>query len=83
MFIMNYTEFRNHITKKNIHLFDAYSRIIYFKLFNNNNLQVGGGRTIDVKKIIRKLDTTYLKIFFDSVYDDNIIRIKYIVNNYL
>ena len=83
MFIMNYTEFKKHIIKKNIQLFDAYSRIIYFKLFNNNNLQVGGGKALDVKKIIKKLDTIYLKIFFDSVYDNNILRIKYIVKNYL
>jgi hypothetical protein len=80
---MNYMEFKKHIIKKNIHLFDAYSRIIYFKLFNNNNLQVGGSNKISIKKIIKKLDTVHLKIFFDSVYDDNIVRIKYIVNNYL
>lgn len=80
---MNYSEFKKHIIKKNIHLFDAYSRIIYFKLFNNNNLQVGGGNKLDIKYIIKKLDTHYLKNFFDSVYDNNIIRIKYIIKNYL
>ena len=80
---MKYEEFKETIKNKNIHLFDAYSRIIYFKLFNNNNLQVGGGKALDVKKIIKKLDTIYLKIFFDSVYDNNILRIKYIVKNYL
>jgi hypothetical protein len=80
---MNYSEFKKHTIKKNIHLFDAYSRIIYFKLFNNNNLQVGGSNKISITKIIKKLDGIHLKIFLDSVYDDNIVRIKYIVNNYL
>jgi len=80
---MKYEDFKKNIRKKNIHLFDAYSRIIYFKLFNNNNLQVGGGNKLDMKYIIKKLDTTFLKIFFDSVYDNNTVRIKYIIKNYL
>jgi len=80
---MNYTKFKKYILKKNIHLFDAYSRIIYFKLFNNNNLQVGGSNSLNMINIIKKLDTTNLKIFFDSIYDDNIVRIKYIIKNYI
>jgi hypothetical protein len=79
---MNYTEFKKHILKKNIHLFDAYSRIVYSKLFNTGS-QIGGSTMMNFKKIIKKLDSTYLKILFESVYNDNHIRINYIIKNYI
>jgi hypothetical protein len=78
---MKYEEFKETIRNKNIHLFDAYSRIIYFKLFNNN-LQVGGGNKLNIKHIIKKLNMPVLKIFLESVYDNNTIRFNYIINNY-
>mgnify|MGYP000903859632 CR=1 FL=1 len=81
---MKYSKFIKYIIKKKINLFDAQSRIIHSKLFNNNNnIQNGGSNKQIIKNIIKNLETPYLKIFLDSVYDNNAIRIKYILNNFI
>ena len=75
---MDYKRFIKYINKKHIYIFDAQSRIIHSKLFNNTN-QLGGG--ICIKKIIKKLNTTNLTLLLDSVYTENTIRSNYIINN--
>ena len=83
---MKYLEFLNYIKSKNIYLFDAQSRIIYYKLFNQNNqneqnqqnVQIGGN---NIK--LENIQNDYLFTFLLSVYQNNNLRQKYILDNYI
>jgi hypothetical protein len=69
---MKYCEFLNYITSNDIHIFDSMNRIIYFKLYNNHNIN-----------ILKQIPKLYLYHFLYAIYNNDTTKANYIINNYL
>lgn len=76
--MLNYLEFKNILKYNNINLFDSQYRIIYSRLNNLNQEQVGGS----INNKINKLDNLMLKKLVDSLLSKNINTCKWILQNY-
>jgi hypothetical protein len=79
---MDYKKFLKYTRKKHIYMYDAQARIIYNKLINQDQIiQTGGGKNKSVKHIIKHMKPNTLNLFLETVYSNDTMIMKYIINN--